>query len=271
MRQTCGLITLTSDFEKQSQGIALMHASIFKIAPHARVIDLMHGLPSFGICAAARTMESIAHTPVGQHVCVCDPGVGSARKAIICQVDRGDYLIGPDNGVLLPASLMLGGIKSVYQITNTKYMNEIISPIFHGRDIFSPVAAHLTNGVTIDNFGPEIDPSDLIKAPYDEASQYNCYINATIIQVNKFGSIHLNIRHLDWDKLQLSLGSIISVRLPDGCKFEVPYGRTFSDVKVGHSVLLKDDYGRIEIATNQGDFAKQNQLVVGDDVCIYLN
>lgn len=259
-----GLITLTSDFEKQSQGVALMHAIIFQIAPQARIIDLMHGLPSFGIRAAARTLESVWYTPVGKHVCVCDPGVGSARKAIICQVGRGDYLIGPDNGVLIPATRRLGGIRCVHEISNTKYLNATISPIFHGRDVFAPVAAHLVNGVSINNFGPELSPSELIEAPYDEAIVKNDCISATIIQINKFGSVHLNVMHSAWDKLQISVGATLIVSLPNGNNISVLVGETFSDVKIGLAVLLKDDYGRLELAINQGDFSKQNQLEVGD-------
>mgnify|MGYP001168744501 CR=1 FL=1 len=87
------LITLTSDFAVQSQGIGAMEATIYSIAPEAKVVHLMHGLPEFNIIAAARTMETVRYLPVGYHVCVCDPGVGTERKALAIQTERGDYFI----------------------------------------------------------------------------------------------------------------------------------------------------------------------------------
>src|SRR5690348_8066918 len=114
-------ISLTSDFGVQSQGVGLMEATARTIAPHATVLHLMHGLPSFDTIAAARTLESVAYLPVGAHVCVCDPGVGSDRKAIAIQVVRGDFLIGPDNGVLRPASRVLGGVLRIHELTNPQF------------------------------------------------------------------------------------------------------------------------------------------------------
>ena len=110
-------ITLTSDFGVQSQGIGIMEAVALGINPDAHVVHLMHGLPDFDLFYAARTMETINYLPVGFHVCVVDPGVGTKRKPIIIKTGRGDYLIGPDNGVLLPATRFLGGIKKVVEIT----------------------------------------------------------------------------------------------------------------------------------------------------------
>ena len=137
-------ITLTSDFGVQSQGAAIMEAVAFEINPDAKVIHLMHGLPDFNLFYAARTMETVNCIPTGCHVCVVDPGVGTKRKPIIIETIRGDFLIGPDNGVLIPATRFLGGIKNAVEITNRKYMRHPISPVFHGRDIFTPAAAYLS-------------------------------------------------------------------------------------------------------------------------------
>jgi len=264
MRNGLNLITLTSDFEKQSQSIAVMHAMIYTIAPQAKIIDLMHGLPSYNLISAARTMETVSHMPVGVHICVCDPGVGSKRKAIICEVERGDYFIGPDNGVFVPATKILGGITRVYEITNSAYLNKTISPLFHGRDVFAPVAAHLINNVPIKDFGPELIQFNIEKTPYEEASINDKHIKATIIQINKFGSAHLNILHSQWDKLKFSIGSNIIIKHPNGSELIVKYAKTFSDLPIGHSMILNDDYGRIEIAINQGNFSKQYNLKIGD-------
>ncbi|QQG40643.1 MAG: SAM-dependent chlorinase/fluorinase [Candidatus Levyibacteriota bacterium] len=126
---------------------------------------------------------------IGIHVCIVDLDVGMARKPVIIEVKRGDYLIGPDNGVLLPAVRMLGGDKKVFVIINKDFMLLPISPIFHGRHIFSPVAAHLSNGVPIDQFGPVIRFNTLEPAPYQEATIKNGVIEAEVITINKFGSL----------------------------------------------------------------------------------
>ena len=162
-------ITLTSDFGVQSQGIGIMEGVALEINPDAKVIHLMHGLPDFDLNYAARTMETVKYLPIGYHVCVVDPGVGTKRKPIIVETKRGDFLIGPDNGVLLPATRFLGGIKKAVEITNKKYMKHPVSPIFHGRDIFTPAAAYLSKGVKMEAFGKKVSTKHLVKAPYEEA------------------------------------------------------------------------------------------------------
>src|SRR3989338_1644081 len=193
------LITLTSDFGVQSQGIGIMEGVIFEINPDAKVIHLMHGLPDFNLSYAARALETANYLPVGCHVCVVDPGVGTKRKPIIIETKRGDFLIGPDNGVLIPATRFLGGIKKAVEITNRKYMRHPVSPIFHGRYIFSPAAAYLSKGIKIEEFGKILNPGNLVKAPYEEAEIKENEINALVISINKFGSIPLNVIHSLWD------------------------------------------------------------------------
>ena len=263
-------ITLTSDFGVQSQGVGLMEGVARAIAPEAHVIHLMHGLPAFDITAAARTLETVCCLPVGAHVCVCDPGVGSARKALIIQTQRGDFLVGPDNGVLIPASRMLGGIARAHEITNPKYMRHPVSPIFHGRDIFAPAAAHLANGAAIADFGPAVPEQDLTLAAYEEARIEGRRIFCRIIQINKFGSLHLNIRQQAWDAFNLKLGAVVTLNSARFPAIKLPYGRTFSDVPPQNNIILRDDYERIEIAKNLGSFVGQYQFKIGEDLILDL-
>ncbi len=261
------VVTLTSDFGVQSQGVGNMEGVIAQIAPNARIIHLMHGLPSFDIRSGARTMEVIRYMPVGFHVCVVDPGVGTSRKPIIIQVGRGDYLIGPDNGVLLPAVRVLGGHKKVVEITNPELMVLPVSPIFHGRHIFAPAAAHLAKGIRIEKFGVELSFDKLVPAPYKEAEFKNNGFKAEVININKFGSLNLNILHEDWDKLNVLLNEFIIVSF-GGKKIKMKFVETFGQVKINESLILKDDYGRIEIAINLGDFARVHKVRVGDNFLI---
>jgi len=261
------LITLTSDFGIQSQGVGIMEAVALEINPEAHVIHLMHGLPDFDLFYAARTMETVNYIPIGYHVCVVDPGVGTKRKPIIIQTGRGDYLIGPDNGVLLPATRFLGGIKKAVEITNEKYMRKPVSPVFHGRDIFTPAAAHLSKGVKIEDFGKELSPKELVKAPYEEAIAEGSKIKAKIISINKFGSLHLNITHNEWNNFNVRLGHKLNIKL-NKKSLEIPFFETFGDVGKGNPLIIKDDYGRVEIALNQGSFKNKYKAKIGQDVLI---
>ena len=263
-------ITLTSDFGVQSQGGAIMEAAALEINPEAHVIHLMHGLPDFNLFYAARTLETIKYMQVGCHVCVVDPGVGTKRKPIIIETGRGDFLIGPDNGVLLPATRFLNGIKKVVEITNPKYVRHPVSPIFHGRDIFTPAAAYLSQGVGIGEFGNEIKPKDLAKAPYEEAKVIGNMIEAQIISLNKFGSLHLNIIQIEWDKLNLKKFDLVNLKFKNKY-IKMLFGETFGDVKKGNPLILKDDYGRIEVALNQGSFSKKYKVRIGDKVIVKKN
>ena len=261
------LITLTSDFGVQSQGVGIMETVAFQINPNAKIINLMHGLPDFDLFYAARTMETINYLPIGFHVCVVDPGVGTKRKPVIIQTGRGDYLIGPDNGILIPATRFLNGIKKVVEITNEKYMRKPVSPVFHGRDIFTPAAAYLSKGIKMQEFGKEISPRQLAKAPYDEAIIKNNKIGAKVISINKFGSLHLNIMHKAWDKLNSNLKTNIKLTLKNK-KMEMPFMETFGQVGKGKPLVFKDDYGRVEIALNQDSFKNKYKVKIGDTILI---
>lgn len=260
-------ISLTSDFGVQSQGVGIMQAVALEINPDAHVIHLMHGLPDFDLFYAARTMETINYMPIGYHVCVVDPGVGTKRKPIIIQTNRGDFLIGPDNGVLLPATRFLNGIKKIVEITNKNYMRKHVSPVFHGRDIFTPAAAYLSKGVPIEEFGRELSPKDLTKAPYEEAKINKNEIHGNILSINKFGSVHMNIMHEPWDKLNVKLGDFASFSL-NGKHVKLPFVTTFGDVDKGKPLIIKDDYGRMEAAVNMGNFSKKYLAKIGDKFII---
>ncbi len=261
-------ISLTSDFGAQSQGVGLMMGAALEVAPDANVIHLMHGLPPFDIVAAARTLETAIYLPIGSHVCVCDPGVGSERKPLAVRTRRGDFLVGPDNGVLLPAAKRFGGIVSVREISNPKYMKLPVSPTFHGRDVFAPAAAHLALGRDLADFGPEIDPSTLKPPAYEDARIGGGKVHAQVIQINRFGSVHTNMLHSQWDEMRFSEHGFVRVESERGAPFVLRTARVFSDVPAGEDMILKDDYGRVTMARNKGSLASSHRFEIGDKVTI---
>lgn len=260
-------ISFTTDFGAGSRGNGVLMAVALKIAPDAHVIHFAD-VESFNIKSGARLLEGVTYCPVGYHVCVVDPGVGTKRRAIAIETNRSDYLIGPDNGVLLPACEFLGGIKKAVHIINEDYMLKPISPIFHGRDIFMPVAAHLANGVDIEELGKELKISELAPAPYKNAEIKNKRIECEVIHINKFGSLFINVLAKTMEKLA-SLGNIITIKIKNK-KISLPYVRTFGDVEKGKSVILNDDFGRVEIAINQGSFANKFKIKIGDKMVLGL-
>lgn len=264
------VVSLTTDFGP-NQGGGLMEGIILSISPHAQVIHLTHDLPPFNLLAAARTLEQVAFLPVGTHICICDPGVWFDRKSLILETYRGDLLLGPDNGILIPAARILGGIVKATTIENTKYIQRPTSQIFQGRDIYAPVAAHLANGVSFDEFGASIDVNNLVGAVYDEAFVLENLLHATVIQISRFGSVHLNITYELWKKLELDHKDTIAIRRSHGESLCLPIGRTFSDVAKGEPIILKDDYGRIEMAINMGSFAQTFNLKIGDSVVLDIH
>jgi len=260
-------ISLTSDFGVGTQGIGIMRAVALQICPDCEIIDLRHGLPGFDVTEGAWTLEAVQFLPIGCHVCVVDPGVGTSRRRIIIKTKRGDYLIGPDNGVLIPASKILGGIEKAIEITNDKYMRKPVSPVFHGRDVFTPAAAWLCKGVGISKFGPEIDKKDLVKAPYEEAKVSKGLVEGKIIHVNHFGSIFVNVRQEDFAKSGIKYKDDVVIETA-GKKIKMKFLKTFGEVREGEVVMFPDDYGRIEIAINMGNFSKKFGTKLRDKITI---
>ena len=260
------IISLSSDFGVGNKGIAVMEAVALSICPDAKIFQLTHGIPFFGISQGARVLEAVAYLPIGCHVMVVDHGVGTERKGIVIETGRGDYLIGPDNGVLLPATNFLGGFKRAFELKNDKYYRKPVSPVFHGRDVFTPAAAHLCAGVKVEEFGPELNEKDLVKAPYSEAKVEGNKIIAQIIDVNNFGSPFLNVRQEEMHRL-FKVGDIIKAEV-NGKKFDLPYRRTYGDVKIGNVLLVDDDFGRLEVAVNMGFFTDKFKVKVGDKISL---
>lgn len=248
--------------------VAMMKAIILEINEDAIILDLRHDVPDFNLVEGAWTMESVQFLPVGAHVCVVDPGVGTKRRGIIIKTKRGDYLIGPDSGVLIPAAeRILGGIEKAVEIKNEKYMRKPVSPVFHGRDIFVPAAAWLSKGIRIEKFGQAINPKSLVQAPYDEARVSKGLVSGKVIHINHFGSLSINVRQKDFAKSGIKYRNDIIIETKNK-KIKTKMLKTFGEVRKGEVVVFPDDYGRIEIAINMGNFAKKFGTKLGDKLRI---
>jgi hypothetical protein len=155
------LIALTTDFGANDYGVGLMHGVIWKIAPAARIIDLCHDIPPQDVGAAQRLLERCApYFPPGTiHVVVVDPGVGTQRRPLAARVGP-YYFVGPDNGVIAPLARLAearGEVMEAVHLDRPQYWLPRVSMIFHGRDIFAPAAAHMANGVGLEELGERVE------------------------------------------------------------------------------------------------------------------
>src|SRR3954452_13482947 len=194
------VITFLTDFGLEDDFVGTCHGVIARIAPDVRVLDITHGIrPGRVLQGALMLANTLAYMPLGVHLAVVDPGVGGIRRPLALRDGEGRLYVGPDNGLLLPAAERFGGVAAAHELANPAYALGQVSRTFHGRDLFSPAAAHLALGVPLGELGPPIDPEALVRLdlPQPEVGQQR--IRALVLGVDRFGNIALNLArdHLD--------------------------------------------------------------------------
>lgn len=254
------LITLTTDFGLQDPFVGIMKGVIFGINPQVEVIDLTHDIPAQDILAGALTLRhSRAYFPRGTiHVAVVDPGVGSARRPVLIGCD-GAFYIGPDNGVL---SLAVGNEKPdcITNLSNSAYHLQPTSATFHGRDIFAPVAAHVSLGVPPCALGESSETFRQLTLPKPVRTPEE--INGEIIYVDHFGNLFTNIEERDLTGLadgrfEVALGA---VRIPGTA---LNYSAAAS---ADGFVAVINSWGLLEIAVYLGNAQRRTGARIGDQV-----
>jgi S-adenosylmethionine hydrolase len=268
------VISFTTDFGPSAP--AVCRAVMFRFCPDANIIDISHQVPRYSIRDGAGTLVfALPYMPVGIHVAVVDPGVGTERLAIALRAARGDVLIGPDNGLLVDAAEALGGIVEARSIENRELMLDQISNSFHGRDIFSPVAGHLAAGVPYETVGPSIPVESLIRLPKIKPTVTPGALGTRIVHVLIYGNLTFAGVPAD---LEAAIGPLTPQR-PVALDFlefegapaiseETVWARTFGEVPVGDSLLYADSEGHLAFADNQGDAAQRLGLVLDRPVRI---
>jgi S-adenosyl-L-methionine hydrolase (adenosine-forming) len=263
------LVTLTSDFGWDNEGPGVMAATILGICPDASVVHLSHGVTPYCVIEGARQMECVRTIPAGVHVCVVDPGVGSERLSIVLDVPDVGYLVGPDNGVLMSAGQPGHGIRSARRISNGSLLRRPVSSTFHGRDVFSAIAGHLARGVRFAEIGDELSVSDLVPAPYSDASFDNGYLKAIVVHINRYGNCILNVleEEIYRNKQSTSNFELRANGQRIGSVRAVPF---FSSVQEGEALLSPDSYGRVALALNRGNISERFGLKLGGEIEIFI-
>lgn len=262
------LISFLTDFGGESAP-ATCRGVMWGIAPDARILDLTHSVRKFAVRDGAFLLSRmVGYLPVGIHVAVVDPGVGTARRPIALRAGRGDVLVGPDNGLLRPAARVLGDIAAAHVITSSDLFLPRVSSTFHGRDVFSPVAAHLANGTPLERVGPPIDPTELADLALPEPIVGDGVLETAVLFIDSFGNARLAGQPDDLARSfagRLTPGLPFRVRggsiRPDG--IVVPWHATFGEVAAGEPLLYEDaDYGGLGISINQGSAAERFGLAI---------
>jgi S-adenosylmethionine hydrolase len=258
-------IVFMTDFGVVDDSVAICRGVMYSIVPELRIVDLTHQVRPFSILDGARFLYGATpYYPGGAvFVVVVDPGVGSTRKAIVARSKRGQYFVLPDNGLLTLVE-QRDGIESVHEITNTGWMiGSKLSSTFHGRDIFSPVGAHLARGEDWTKVGPEMPVKGLVRLELKTATLDDHGLTAEIIATDgPFGNLVTNVDADDFLKLGYRHSQEVTVFLGDkrGDKdarkeLKMKFVRTFNDVAINQPLLYIDSRGHLGLAVNQGSFA----------------
>ncbi|MBS7279487.1 MAG: S-adenosyl-l-methionine hydroxide adenosyltransferase family protein [Candidatus Freyarchaeota archaeon] len=257
------IIALLTDFGLKESSVAAMKGTILSICPEAQIIDISHEIPLFNVRYGAFVLASAApYFPKGTiFVGVVDPGVGTERRGIVVETEN--YLaVGPDNGLF---SLLMDRerVRSVYEIRNEDLMLEKKTHTFHGLTIFSPVAAHLANGVEPRMVGPKIN--NYIRWSIPKTMVKEGVIWGEIIHIDQFGNGITNITENDLKKIGVTYGSNIKIRI-DSKRINSPFQKAYGYTKIGSYVCVIGSYDFLEISINQGNAAKKLGIKVGSKV-----
>ncbi len=263
------MISLTSDFGYQDEWVAAMKGVIRKLDPQVEIVDLTHQIPPFDICKGAVVLAAaLPFLPVGIHVAVVDPGVGTERRGVLIQVHRGDILLGPDNGLLVHATKRLGGIENVFLLENKSLFHSPPHPTFHGRDIFAPVAAHLSRGTPPQEVGGSIDPDELVPPPWKEARTRSGALFCQVIDIDRFGNLRLSAEVERLSELPLAVGEDILVDIGERM-FEGRLETTFGKVEKGKIILYPDSSGWLGLALREDNLAQKAGAKTLDAIIVY--
>ncbi|WP_240742231.1 SAM hydrolase/SAM-dependent halogenase family protein [Micromonospora zingiberis] len=248
------VVSLTTDYGLVDGFVAASHGMIARLAPAVRVIDVTHLVPAGDIRRGAAVLaQTVPYLPVGVHVAVVDPGVGTARRGIALATPDG-YLVGPDNGLLLDAAAALGGVTDAVELTNPRWLAARVSATFHGRDVFAPVAARLASGAPLAEAGPTIDLSTLVRLPTPVVEVRPDGFTAEVLTVDHFGNVQLAAPA----ELLAALPARVRISPVGGAGWErtAVHGRTFGDAPVGALIAHADSAGRVALSVNGGRAAE---------------
>ena len=261
-------VAFLSDYGLRDDFVGVCHGVIKRIGPEIEIIDVTHGIPPQAVLQGALVLaNTVEYMPPAVHLAVVDPGVGSERRAVVLRDASGRLFVGPDNGLLVPAAERGGGVVEAHELTSREHALPWVSATFHGRDVFAPAAAHLARGVDPRQLGPPVDPATLVRLDLPEPEVGRSRIRATVLYVDAFGNVQLNVATGHLQRLGIEPGT--QVELAFGAdRYYATAGRTFADARAGDILLYEDSYRQCSIAITNGSAAAILGSAPGDEVQI---
>lgn len=248
-------ITFLTDYGLENKFIGSCRGVIAKIVPDSQVLDITHLVPRGDIRHGALVLEqAILYLPEGVHLAIVDPGVGTSRRALAVAVE-GHVFVGPDNGLLPPAIDRLGTVTVVHELTEPSFMLQPLSNTFHGRDVFSPFAAHIAAGTELADLGPEVDPATLVRFPVPVRRVHGDKAEGEVLIVDRFGNLQTSVDEGILRAIGAIIGSVLEIS-SNGSIYRIPYVNTFASVPEGELLAHVDSAGALAIAVNLGDAAE---------------
>lgn len=257
------VITLTTDFGAGDSYVAQMKGVILAINAQAPLIDVTHGIAPQNVARAAAVLLDIASVyPAGSlHVAVVDPGVGSSRALLAAEAAHQKFLA-PDNGLLAPLFRRYPPTR-LHRLAERRFWRSPVSATFHGRDILAPVAAHWSLGADIAEFGPAVEPSQIVDLPRREPQRVGDALIGQVEAVDSFGNLITNISTSDLPTIDRSSLSVSIAGWQIGGISEC-----YSDQAAGTLVALVGSSGQLEIAVNRGSAAQVLCAGAGEEVVV---
>jgi S-adenosyl-L-methionine hydrolase (adenosine-forming) len=254
-----GPITLTTDFGTTDHYVGTMKGVMLNISPRARIVDITHEIAPQDINEAAFAIaQAWRYFPKGTiHVVIVDPGVGSARRAILCEAD-GQFFVAPDNGVL--SMIYDSSHHKVRAISNDKLFLKKVSKTFHGRDIFAPCAAHLSKGLAPAKFGKPIhDPIRSVLLRPTRLSRHDW--SGVVLKADRYGNVITNFHIDEFPDLADQ-----SIELRAGLERITRLASTYAETVIGELFTIIGSSGYLEVVVNQGSAAKLLGIASGSPV-----
>ena len=250
------IVTLLSDYGPHDEFVGVCHGVIRTIHADVRIVDVTHAIGRHDVRHGAISLRNtLAYMPVGVHVAIVDPQVGTERRGIAVRCADGRLLVGPDNGVLSLAWERAGGAVEAIDITRSRHRLEPLSATFHGRDVFAPVAAHLAAGADLREAGDPLRVEELQALTLPEPLVSPGQALAHALLVDGFGNVSLDLVHEHLIEMGMTLGRRVEVSAPR-LSAEAAVVQTFADVAPGEMLVYEDAWGAIAVAVNRGDAAK---------------
>ena len=257
-------ISFLSDYGYEDEFVGVVHSVIRSIAPHVAIIDVTHGIAPHDTRAGGLALARAAnYLCPGVVVAVVDPGVGTQRRAIAIEVgDGASYLIGPDNGLLAPAVGLVGGATRAIELTSQDHRVPLAGgATFDGRDVFAPAAAHLCNGVSLEELGEDIDTASLLPGVLPVSHLDGDELVAEVLWIDRFGNCQLNVDPVDVDRF----GTTMLVVMPNTEKIGMRT-EAYDQIPTGRAGLMVDSSGLLSLAIARGSAASEFDLAEGDEI-----